>query len=550
MLDKLKYRIDMIIKLIPYASGVKRFFLLNFIISLSIMGLSYINPVFYKIFVNEVVINARFGEMKVVIAGYFMLYFIQVILVYIMNYSTNRLVNFTTFSVKHKIWKGFFELPFESYKKKSLGDMKMRLDDDTLQISSFAGTQTIDYIISLLKIMLCVILLFIIEWRLAIFSMIAIPVTLALDHMISKKESVLNNLTRSNDEKMSSWLHSTVQGWREIRALNLQKHEEREFLKFTHQEALYNAKWINYWTSRVLVIPKIKDEFLMQFGLYFIGGLLVMNNNMSIGELILFAMYYNILSVAVKAVSSADAQLQSNRPYTDRMAEELKKAERKPSNIGSEPDHSNTIRFDNVCFAYDNKKILQHLSFVINKGERVAITGKSGSGKSTILKLMMGMLNPQEGTIEFSGVNLKNMDPAFIYERVGYIMQENMLFNASIKDNLLYGKSNASEEDMIKACQKACIYDFIKELPDGYETIIGEKGVKLSGGQRQRIILARQFLRDVDIFIFDEATSALDQYSENIIYDTISNISQDKTIILVSHRESSIRLCGRTIQVY
>ncbi len=551
MLKKIKYRYDILVKLKPYAYGVKRFFLLNFVIGLLIMVLSYVNPIFYKLFINKVILNSQFSEIKVVLAGYFTIFFINAGLGYIKNYSNYRLVNHTTFSVKFKIWKGFYCIPFETYEKQSIGDMKMRLDDDTAQISSFAGIQSIDYIISLFKLIFGVILLFVIEWRLAIFSIFAIPITFIFGHILSKRESILNNFNRNNDEKMSSWLHDSVQGWREIKSLNLQKHEESEFLRYIHRAALYNAKWINYWTARVLVIPKIKDEFLMQFGLYFIGGLLVINNLMNIGNLILFAMYYNILSEAVNSVSSTDSELQGNKPFIDRMVEELVKAETMSIRKGTIPNDSNTIRFRNVCFAYDNnKKVLHNLSFDINNGERVAIIGKSGSGKTTILKLMMGMIYPQKGTVEFAGADLRDINLASLHEKVGYVMQENMLFNTSIRQNLLYGKSNASELEMTIACKKANIYEYIKELPDGYETIIGEKGIKLSGGQKQRIVLARLFLRNVDIFIFDEATSALDQYSENIIRDAINSIAQDKTIIVVAHRESSIRLCDRKIEIY
>ena len=128
-------------------------------------------------------------------------------------------------------------------------------------------------------------------------------------------------------------------------------------------------------------------------------------------------------------------------------------------------------------------------------------------------------------------------------------MQENMLFNSTIRENLLYGKNNANDDELLEACKKAYIYDFITGLQDGLDTVIGEHGIKLSGGQRQRIVLARLFLRDVDIFIFDEATNALDQYSENIVHDAIRNIANDKTIIVVAHRESSIRLCDRIIEL-
>ena len=136
-----------------------------------------------------------------------------------------------------------------------------------------------------------------------------------------------------------------------------------------------------------------------------------------------------------------------------------------------------------------------------------------------------------------------------MYSRIGYIMQENILFHTTIRENLLFGKEDASEKELLKACRKACIDEFVAGLPEGLDTVIGEKGIKLSGGQRQRIVLARMFLQDIDIFIFDEATSALDQYSENIVQDAIRNIPGDKTIIVSAHRESSLEVCDRVVEV-
>ena len=161
----------------------------------------------------------------------------------------------------------------------------------------------------------------------------------------------------------------------------------------------------------------------------------------------------------------------------------------------------------------------------------------------------MGMLEPTGGQVLFSGIDLRKIDMAAMHSRIGFIMQENILFNTTIRENLLYGKKDATESELWEACRKACIYDFIAGLPEGLDTVIGEKGIKLSGGQRQRIVLARMFLQEIDIVIFDEATSALDQYSESIVHDAINSISRDKTIIVVAHRESSIRLCDRVVRI-
>lgn len=192
---------------------------------------------------------------------------------------------------------------------------------------------------------------------------------------------------------------------------------------------------------------------------------------------------------------------------------------------------------------------MHDVSFIINSGERVAITGKSGAGKTTVLELLMGMLRPSGGHVFFSGIDTRDISLEAMHCRIGFVMQENVLFNTSIRENLYYGKEKATGEELEEACRKAFIWDFIDNLPMGLDTVVGERGVKLSGGQKQRIVLARLFLRDVNVFIFDEATSALDQYSESIIHDAIKNISKEKTIIVVAHRKSSLSLCDRVVEL-
>ena len=514
------------------------------------MVLGFVNPLFYKIFIDDVILNGQFNKMFVVAGGYLGIFGISILIEYLKNYANYKLVNTTLYRVKLKIWQGFLKLPFAVYETSDIGDMKMRLDDDSNQVGNFASYQTIDYLISYVTLVISLVLLFIIDWRLALFSVITIPLTFWVDHLLSKRESNLNNSNRENDQKMSTWLHSSVQGWREIRTLNLEKSQERQFVRFLHNFALYFGKWINYWTARVLVIPKIKDEFLMQFGLYFVGGLLIMNGELKISNLLLFAMYYGVLSNAVQTVSSTDAELQSSEPYVNRLLESINK-EDCSAERGIIPDDTNVIELKDVSFTYHNneKEIVSGLNLRIGKGEHVAITGKSGGGKTTLLKLITGMVEPTSGAVYFSGISLRDINLEVMHSRIGFIMQENVLFNTTIRENLLYGKENASELELRDACERACILSLIEGLPDGFESIIGERGIKLSGGERQRIVLARLFLRNVDIFIFDEATSALDQYSENIIYDTIKKVTKDKTIIIVSHRESSIELCDRQIKM-
>ncbi len=550
MYHKMKYRLKVLCALKPFAYGVKRFLLFNFLIGIIVMLLSFVQPLFYKMFINRVVLKQDLSVMINVSLGYISIFTINWGMSYLKNYNVNRLVNRVTFRVKMKILHGFFRWDFHDYDHQSVGDMKMRMDDDIVCISSYAAAQTVDYILSYITFILTAVLLFQLEWRLALFSCIVIPLTFCADHSIAKREAVILDKQRKNDQNMSSWLHASVQGWREIKALNLQKQEERQFVRYIHSYAIFFGHWINYWVIRVLVIPKIKDEFLMQFSLYFLGGLLIIRKHFEIASLLVFMQYYGILSNSIKTVSQTDAELLTALPQSKRMLEELARVPYRKRGIQSFGTE-NSIEFQKVTFAYPGSKqcIIENLSFHIYNGERVGLKGKSGAGKTTVLKLMTGMLQPSEGNVLFSGYDIRKLSLDTIHRRIGFVMQENTLFHASIRENLYYGKSNATEEELIAACQKAFLYDFVSSLPDGFETVIGERGIKLSGGQKQRIVLARLFLRDAGIFIFDEATSALDQYSENIIQDAIKSIGRDRTIIVVAHRDSSFALCDRVIEL-
>mgnify|MGYP002570578852 FL=1 len=551
MLNKIKYRFNFLKSIFPYTKGVRRFFIFNAFLSLILTALSFINPLFYKIFIEDVIINSQFNKIIIVIIGYIGVFLLNTLIGYLNCYFNFKLVKTVLYKVKLKMWQGFFKFPFEQYDSIDIGDLKMKLEDDATQIEQFASNQTIDYVLSCIKFVVCLIIIFAIDWRLALFSIIIIPITFYLDNFLSKRENKLNDKNRINDQNMTSWLHSSVRGWREVKALTLNASQNKQFVRYLHNYALHFGKWINYWTARVLIIPRLKDEFFMQFGLYFIGGLLVLHGDLRIGNLLIFTMYYDMFVSSVRAVSSTDSELKANMPYTDRLISELNKKHEIDIKEGIIPDNSNTISLSNISFTYPNSEteIFHDFSLKINKGEKVAITGRSGRGKTTLLKLITGMLKPTSGDVSFSGVNLQDIDVVTMYKRIGFVMQENMLFNTTIRENLFYGKENARDDEIWDACKKAYISDFIKSFPQGLDTVIGERGIKLSGGQRQRIVLARLFLRDVDVFIFDEATSALDQYSENIIQDVIYNISKDKTVIVVSHRESSIALCERKIEI-
>ena len=550
MLSRNAYRLKVLRCLVPQAKDVKWFFALLLFLTLLSTALSFVAPLVYKVFIDDVILGKVFSQMTWVVLGYLSVYGVTTLVDYVKYWANYKLVNRVVLNTRQQILNNYLYMPFAAYDTMGIGDMKLSIDDDTTQISDFASKQSIEYFFAYCSLVFSACFLLYIDWRLALFAIISIPLSFAVADYFSKGEKAINAINRRNNEALSTWLHATLQGWREVRAMNLELHVRRMFYQFYHTQMLINARWINYWTTRVLIIPQIKDEFVMRFGLYFLGGYLIMNNQLKISDLLVFSMYYDIFAAAVARVSSTDADLQSNMPFTDRLMENVSRESWQDS-VGVVPSDSNDIVFDKVSFRYPgaNEDVINNVSLRINKGERVAIVGRSGGGKTTLLKLLMGMLIPSSGTVLFAGIDVQEVDLTAMHSRIGFVMQENILFNASIRENLYYGKQDASDEEMRDACERAYIWDFINELPGGLDTTIGEKGIKLSGGQRQRLVLARVFLRDIDIIIFDEATSALDQHSESIVQDAMRSIGEDKTLIIVAHRESSIALCDRRIVI-
>lgn len=547
-MNKNKYRIYVMGQLYPFFDGVKKWFVCNAFCSVMLKISALIMPVFYGMFIEKVLLHKDFGYFTVVALGtFFLLVFISALNIF--KVKCTYKVNNTVFKgAKIKALQQYFNLKPEKYQAVKPGDVKLVLEDAVDRLSAFGGGQSIDYFLNIIYAVIVMILLLVMDVRLSLLSIIFIPITFALDHIVSKKEKVVNEVLGTNDGTWGTWLDESIKGWKEIRINRLTEKREREFDKFQQTDETYFSIWIRYWTTRVLVIPKIKDDFIMQFLLYFLGGILIYHDYLTIGVLLVFVQYYGMLSNTVKELSLADANLQSDMFFYNCILEQLTSNEDILADGREVPDRYD-IRFSNVCFKYQDSDIdiVKDLSFEIKEGERIAIRGASGAGKSTILKLLLGSLSPDSGKVCYGNVDLNDINKTKLYKKIAYISQDAILFNDTILENIVFGNAGVSIKDVEEACKKAHIHEFIESLPDGYNTMIGENGSMLSGGQRQRLILARAFLRDAKIYVFDEATSALDKKVEGEIEKVLNRISSDKTVIVVTHREKFFDKCDRAI---
>lgn len=548
-MNNLKYRINILRMLFPYTKGHRKSFTLLSICNFIGMMAILVSPIFYKILIDDVIISKNLSSLLIVILGYVAIYIVTLLLDILKTHSTNIIVNNTLLRVRKTIFNNYLEMSFEEYGKHTVGDLKMRVDEDTDKLNIFAQAQTSQWVISLLTCCVTLVILFKMSIPLALFSMIIVPITFYLGHIVSKVEGKLLEERRKLNAANESWLYSNFIGWKEVKALNLQRHQFRKYLSNLHKIALNNSKWIMLWTLRVLVIPLFKDEFLMKFSLYFFGGFLVMSGHFSIGALLVFMRYYGIFYNDINQINNSDIELRENKPSFDRVIDMLNKPKNEATRYKDIQHLKGNIELKNVSFGYtgtsQSSQILQDIKLQIRKGEKVAIVGKSGAGKTTLLKLLLGVLESPKDTIFFDGVDKNQIPPQILYKNIGVVMQDSILFNMSIRDNLKLINPDCTDEELDVACEKAGIKDFIDTLPKRYDTLIGEKGVKLSGGQRQRLTIARVFLRNPNIVIFDEATSALDGTSENIIHNSIRQLGGDKSAIIVAHRLSSVLVCDK-----
>jgi len=548
-MKKIRYRLTVWKWLLPFFDSVKWAYVGDVVSELLIRVLDMLFPVVYGILLEKIIIEKQRNLLGWVLGAYLVLQIVKSLCKVLQIHCQNKVNHKVYRKLRVTIMEKYFGRKFPSYQTLTTGDVKMTVEDAVNKLNGFQ-TQFSGYCLNFIFGIVMVVVLFVIDWRMALVSLVSIPLTFFMDHAVSKAEKGYIEKLDQNDASWVTWLDETIKSWREIRINRCEAKREAEFTEFQATEEVCHRKWLRFWVTRVLVIPQIKDEFIMQFVLYFLGGILIYYNQLTIGVLLVFVKYFGILSDSVKAVSESDANLQAEQVHYERILRHLRD-DSVTETDGTELPESFTVQFEGVSFSYGEKekKVLDGKSFCVGKGEKIGICGASGTGKSTLVKLLLGQLEPTEGRVLYGGIPMSDICKEAFYKKIAYISQDAKLFRESIAENLRLGKPDASEDEMKKACKKARIYDFISELPEGLKTDIGENGSMLSGGQRQRILLAKAFLRDAEVFVFDEATGALDGQVGKEIEEAIESLPKDKTVILVSHKKSLLHRCDRVINV-
>jgi len=498
-------------------------------------------PVFKKFLIDDVILNKKLDALWYIAIGMIVVYVLESLTYIAIKNKENSFYYNITYVVTVKLWKFITNQQTEYYDDNDIGELKNRVDNDVIVFEDFIKQQVVQRLVEMLTIVAIVIILFFMNWILALIGIAILPLVFKVTSFMGNKVSDASEEFRKTWSGYEKWLINDLRGWKEVRALNIHKNDQMYFVR--HWKGLCKSnftKWM-YWFANESFMA-FKDTFLINYSIYFVGAVLIFKGYITVGEMLVFKVYYEQMMVSVNRVNNFNMIFSRDYPLLKRVIELFKYSNKKSEAKGQLMCTNYDISFENMTFGYKKQEnvALSDINLKIKGGERVAIIGKSGCGKSTLAKLLSCFYYPIEGKICIDGVDLQSVNKEDIHNCIGVIMQENTVFNMSVLENLKLAKSNATMKEIDQACRYAGFKEVVDNMENGYDTIIGEKGSILSGGQRQRLSIARIMLKNPKIIIFDEATSALDFQSEKIINETIERISEGRTIIVIAHRLSSI----------
>ena len=451
--------------------------------------------------------------------------------------------------MRYDIFSHIQQLPYSYYNTNKSGQILSRITTDLFDVTEFAHHCPEEFFIAVVKLVVSFVILININITLTLTIFIMIPI------MVFFMSSANNHMRKAQKEQrnhvgeINSGIENNILGAKVVKSF---ANEELEVKKF-HKENLRFLdikKEFYKHMSNFQVVYRIFDG-IMYLTVIVLGSYYMKVGKINAGDMFLYTLYINMLLNTVKKIVDYMEQFQRGMTGIERFIEimDVKNDIVDKENAKVLTDVSGDIEFENVSFAYPDSdaKVLDDISFSINKGENIAIVGSSGVGKTTISNLIPRFYEVSEGAILIDGTDIRDIKQKSLRDNIGIVQQEVYLFSGTIYENIVYGKKDASFEDVKKAAEMAGAYDFIMELPDKFDTYIGERGTKLSGGQKQRISIARVFLKNPPILILDEATSALDNNSEAIVQQSLEILSKGRTTITIAHRLSTIRNASKIL---
>ena len=538
----------MLKKFISYYKPYWKLFALDMSCAFLIAAIDLVFPLITRQFINDIIPNGKLRIFYLFIIALLMLAVIRAVLNYIIDYWGHIVGTKMERDMRRDLFEHLQTLSFDYFDNIKTGHLMSRIVNDLREISELAHHGPEDLFLSLIMLIGSFIILTTIEWRLTLIIYSFLPLLIWYATLKRKKMAGAFRSVRKRIANVNAQLENSISG---IRVAKSFTNEEYEIEKFNEGNREFNS-------SREFAY-KVMAEFFA--GIFFlsnilniitlsVGGFFVYRGYINIGDLVAYLLYINFFLQPIRKLTNFTQQFQDGMTGFERFVEIMKV---KPSIVDKEDavalkEIKGKIEFKNVAFKYSEKKfVLSNIDLAIMPGETMALVGPSGGGKTTLCQLIPRFYEVNDGEILVDDINIKDIKMKSLRENIGLVQQDIFLFTGTIKENILYGKPDAEDAEVAKAAKDANIHDFIISLPEGYDSYIGEKGIKLSGGQKQRISLARAFLKNPAILILDEATSALDSEAEIIIQQALEKLTVGRTVLVIAHRLSTIKNANQIV---
>ena len=495
-----------------------------------------------KKFVDDVLIKQNKEMFLWIIGGIFAATVIKVISSYYSEITSNFVTETIKREIKIDIFSHLEKLPINYFKKNKLGDTLSKLTNDTTSLGRI-GFIIFDMFKEFLTVIILTAILFKVDYILALISLVLLPLIIRVVRKYTKKIRKYGRERQDTTGKVTAFTQETLSGIFVIKAFNNTDFVIDKYKDLTKEEfeQAYKTTKIK---AKVSPINEVITTFMVLLVVLYGGYQILVTKNITSGDLISFVTALGLMHQPLKRLISKNNDLQDSLPSADRVVEIFdEKIETDVFGEAVEFDEKiQNIKFENVNYKYDdsNEYVLKNVNLDVKAGEIVAFVGKSGSGKTTLVNLLARFFNTDEGSVTVNGVNIKNIPLGIYRNKFAIVPQETFLFGGTIKENISFGKE-VTDEEIITAAKMANAYNFIQEdLPNKFETEVGERGALLSGGQKQRIAIARALIKNPEIMILDEATSALDSESEKLVQDALDSLMEGRTTFVIAHRLSTI----------